>query len=429
VAWTAMQVWQYRHSPDYFTGWMGNAQRLPNGNTFIDWSDDPLPKANEVTPSGEIVYEANFAASMPCYRAFRFEWESVVKRPYLVTESYSDRVTLIFNKFGDKRVQRYIVYAGLGANPTTPLDSTSNTWMDLTNLSNRWHYFRVTARDSDGVESLPSNEEKLLVNLVPPGGNLVTNGDFSEGDANWQFNVLSGGDAHRAISNGGEYAVFIRNGGTQVWSVQVVQPGIPLLTNHRYRFEFDAYASETRAIDVKVEQNGGTYINYGHTSTVALTKVKTHKTYTFLMILPTDPAARVSFNLGMKADTVYLDNVSVKEVLPSDVPVDDGVPERFELEQNYPNPFNLTTQIRYQVPPPSSMGVVAPSGVEGRATIMVRLSVFDLLGREVAVLVNERRAAGRYQDVFDGSGLASGIYFCRLVAGGFVQTKKALLMR
>lgn len=75
-----------------------------------------------------------------------------------------------------------------------------------------------------------------------------------------------------------------------------------------------------------------------------------------------------------------------------------GVPLKLELMQNYPNPFNPTTMIGYQIP------------VSGH----VRLTVFDLLGREVAVLVDERKAAGRYEVRFDGSGLSSGVYFYRI---------------
>lgn len=85
----------------------------------------------------------------------------------------------------------------------------------------------------------------------------------------------------------------------------------------------------------------------------------------------------------------------------------------FALEQNYPNPFNPTTLIRYQLPEGSS----------------VQLIVFDMLGREVTTLVNERKEAGVYDVKFDASGLASGLYFYRLKAGAFVQTRKLLLIR
>jgi hypothetical protein len=84
-----------------------------------------------------------------------------------------------------------------------------------------------------------------------------------------------------------------------------------------------------------------------------------------------------------------------------------------ELLQNYPNPFNATTNIRYQI---SDIGYL-------------KLVVYDMLGREVAVLVNEKRPPGLYREAFDASGLASGVYFYRLVAGGAVATKKLVIIK
>ena len=88
-------------------------------------------------------------------------------------------------------------------------------------------------------------------------------------------------------------------------------------------------------------------------------------------------------------------------------------PSIFSLSQNYPNPFNPITNITFQVP----------------ITSHVTLSVYDMLGREVAVLVNERREAGVHEVKFDGSGLSSGVYFYRLTAGTFVETRRLLLLR
>jgi hypothetical protein len=89
------------------------------------------------------------------------------------------------------------------------------------------------------------------------------------------------------------------------------------------------------------------------------------------------------------------------------------IPDRFELSQNYPNPFNPTTVISYQLP----------------TTAMVTLKVYDVLGREVATLVNARQSAGTYSVTFNGAALASGVYFYRLQTGSFVQTKKLMLMK
>jgi hypothetical protein len=88
-------------------------------------------------------------------------------------------------------------------------------------------------------------------------------------------------------------------------------------------------------------------------------------------------------------------------------------PKTFLLEQNYPNPFNPSTTIRYQLPVASE----------------VKLEVYDVLGKKIATVVNERQSAGSYQVVWNASGLSSGTYFYRLQAGTFVETKKMIMVK
>ena len=71
----------------------------------------------------------------------------------------------------------------------------------------------------------------------------------------------------------------------------------------------------------------------------------------------------------------------------------------------------------------------AGAGVSGLGTSKTSLIVYDLLGRQVAVLVNEKKAPGNYEVQFDGKGLASGVYFYRMQAGDFTQTRKLCLIR
>jgi hypothetical protein len=91
----------------------------------------------------------------------------------------------------------------------------------------------------------------------------------------------------------------------------------------------------------------------------------------------------------------------------------DGIPKEFALDQNYPNPFNPSTVITYQLP----------------SNTIVRLKVYDILGREIRTLVNERQAAGTHTILFDGSNLASGVYFFRMEAGSYIDTKKFVLLK
>jgi len=88
-------------------------------------------------------------------------------------------------------------------------------------------------------------------------------------------------------------------------------------------------------------------------------------------------------------------------------------PQTFVLSQNFPNPFNPTTKIKYFIP----------------KTSLVTIKVYDILGKEVTTLVNEEKSPGNYEVEFNGKSLASGIYFYRLQAGGFVETKKMILLK
>ncbi|MFA5403777.1 MAG: M28 family peptidase [Ignavibacteria bacterium] len=102
----------------------------------------------------------------------------------------------------------------------------------------------------------------------------------------------------------------------------------------------------------------------------------------------------------------YSTQVSVKKV-------ENIIPEKFELYQNYPNPFNPTTKIKFQI----------------KDAGLVKLTIYDLLGKEVEILVNENLKAGVYEYGFNSKNLSSGIYFYRLSTGDFVDTKRMVLLK
>jgi hypothetical protein len=89
------------------------------------------------------------------------------------------------------------------------------------------------------------------------------------------------------------------------------------------------------------------------------------------------------------------------------------IPDKFVLYQSYPNPFNPSTTIKYSIP----------------NSDVVSLRVFDILGREVEILVDEYKAAGSYSIEFNASKFASGVYFYQLRSGEFVESKKMILLR
>ena len=102
-------------------------------------------------------------------------------------------------------------------------------------------------------------------------------------------------------------------------------------------------------------------------------------------------------------------------------PISNEIPDMYSLYQNYPNPFNPVTKIRFQIP--LSRGVDA-EGVRG-----VLLKIYDVLGREVFTLVNEQLPPGSYEVNFDGTNLASGVYYYRLDAVDYSETKKMMLLK
>ncbi|HEY5125360.1 MAG TPA: T9SS type A sorting domain-containing protein [Ignavibacteria bacterium] len=100
-------------------------------------------------------------------------------------------------------------------------------------------------------------------------------------------------------------------------------------------------------------------------------------------------------------------------------PLSSLIPDKFLLYQNYPNPFNPTTKIRFEIP--LSKG--------GQRELYSSLKVYDILGKEITTLINEKLNPGVYEADFDGSNFASGVYFYQLRYGDFVQMRKMILLK
>jgi hypothetical protein len=399
---TAEIVWEYRHSPDRYSHWMGNAQRLSNGNTVIGWSYKKLPKITEITSDGTIVYEGDYYKRNTCYRVHRFHCNKRAIRPYLlVNSSDNTKVTLIFNQFGDPNVQKFRIYADIMPDPVTQIDSTSNTYIHLTNLTNLTkYYFRVTSVDSSGIESDFSNEVSTNVKYIPSGDNMLFNGDFSQLLEYWTLSIDSTVSAQWEIDNLGQFHVDVLKESNKPSDVSLIQSPITLFEGKTYRLEFEGYSDQSRIVEIKIENPVSLY-DYGRIGLANFTSIKKKYSFDFVMEYATDDEARLAFNFAYSTGDAFLDNIFLSEISSS---VDDNnrtkQHSRYWLSKNFPNPFNNSTTIRYYLPFNSQ----------------VELSFLNTLGRVVHNVRNEKQTRGEYQYRFDARHLSSGVYFCRFRA-------------
>jgi hypothetical protein len=125
-----------------------------------------------------------------------------------------------------------------------------------------------------------------------------------------------------------------------------------------------------------------------------------------------DGSTPISAFVGANYDGVFFDNASWPTVGIED-DLTSQIPTKFEVSQNYPNPFNPTTMIKFNIPEASK----------------VSLKIYDVLGNEIATLLNEEKNKGTYEVNFNATNLSSGIYFYKLEAGNFVETKKMILLK
>ena len=118
---------------------------------------------------------------------------------------------------------------------------------------------------------------------------------------------------------------------------------------------------------------------------------------------PVDSNSSISFRIEDNNGKSYVRNINFVVSAPVD----------FELFQNYPNPFNPSTSIKYSIP----------------KSVLVTLKIYDVLGKEITTLLNEKEEAGLHKIEFNPTNLSSGVYFYTLKTEGFLQTKKMILIR
>jgi len=310
---TATLIWQYPNPPtsSIFSFYMGDVQRLTNGNTLIDWAVGNLPKLTEVRPDGSKAYEMNWVAQWEAYRTWRCPWHGVAVQPYLIVESYPDNITLIFNQFGDTNVAFYKIYGGTVSQSTNLLATSGVTLKRLSNLQNgSTYYFRVTAVNKQGVEGPFSNEASATVNIIKPGQNMIKNGDFSQGTSSWALTNSGTASSTWSILYG-TADIHPVSPGTALSSIQFWQAGLGLIQGRQYVLQFDAWSSSARYIQAIVAQSASPNQNYSGNPSSYLTPLRNHFRYVFTMGATSDFNASLFFDLGGSGSDVYLTNVSL----------------------------------------------------------------------------------------------------------------------
>ena len=205
--------------------------------------------------------------------------------------------------------------------------------------------------------------------------------------------------------------------GTTLLSTATITNNINCSGKEGVYLEFDndwnAIDNQDQAI-VEVSYNGGstwsTVISWGGTDVR-----NTHEVHS-LSGATNNPNVKIRFKSIQPGWDWWwtIDNVCIKGYGLTGIVNNEGqIPKTYSLSQNYPNPFNPTTQIIFDLPKQEN----------------VSLKIYDVLGKEVATLVNELRSAGIYTISFDGYSLSSGVYFYRLEAGNFVSVKRMVLIK
>ena len=189
------------------------------------------------------------------------------------------------------------------------------------------------------------------------------------------------------------------------WSLLGNIPGISFYVDSVQIWICSSQAVSASNIHFKtLKSNTDTNINVWKENKFDLTAFAGQRVYiAFRYYLPVQEA------LWCNIDDMFIGNRSTIGINT----ISESVPEQFILNQNYPNPFNPVTHLEFGI---SKLGFVS-------------LNVYDMLGKEVKTLVNESLLPGIYRYDFDASGLANGIYFYTLNAGGYSDTKKMLLIK
>ena len=272
-------------------------------------------------------------------------------------------------------------------------------YRDFFTLPNNEYYYNIVIGDIEFfmIDSDAHEPDKITYNSVQ--GNWMKE-KILNSNAKWKIAVFH----HAAYSSDSNHgSISIMQWPFEDWGIHAV------LSGHAHTYERILRDDNSNGDSLVYFVNGlGGANKYGFTTPVAGSIVRYNGDWGAMKVSETQ--SELIFQFFTRTGTL-IDSYSIGD---TEVGVEEtNIITAYKLFQNYPNPFNPTTTIVY---------TITRSG-------FVDLTVFDILGRKVATLINENQTAGNYSVKFDGSGLSSGIYIYRLRSDDFISSKKLVLMK
>ncbi len=285
------------------------------------------------------------------------------------------------------------------------------------NLTDYTGVFWITGDESTADETFNSYEQSIVMNYLESGGKLFVSGSEIGWDLDYQ-----GSASDRSFYNNYLKADYVSDDAGTLFASGVTNSSLQNCSLYFGQTYDEDYPDEIipyggSSLCMKYSNQNGAGIEY--TGTFGSSSVVGKLIY-------------LAFPLETTADDTAFDLVIINALLyfdPSIVAVKDEqvLPIKFSLEQNYPNPFNPSTKIKYAVP--TSPLNPSPYQGEGNRERLITLTIYDILGNEIATLVNEQKSPGVYEVEWNAGNQPSGVYFYRVQTEGFSKTMKMMLLK
>ena len=313
------------------------------------------------------------------------------------------------------RVYFFRTSGGLGYDKTAPYEVT---WEKAD-----YGIYKIWAKAKDKNRNVAYSDTIIVYVGNVRDGNLLLNGEFSCSKRPWQLALYEGGQATFDIVSDPQLSddtttalIEIQDLGSVDWSVQLMQV-FSLKSGHTYEISFIADVIDEKQIRVAFQQNLPPYEQYWYEE-LTVSEYNIFGPFEF-MCTKDDPSANFKFILSLDDKPIYLDAIEVVDLNWSAVETKQPVvAEDYRLFPNYPNPFNPETNIKYKIAKSQN----------------VKLTIYNLLGEHIAMLVDEIQPPGVHVAHWDGRDedgrpATSGVYLFRITSGNFVASQKMVLLK